>query len=102
MLIPSSQLILNMVYFAVLCCSFIHCLFSVMILFCISREAVKPWDPPSPIPSWVDTFGLLKVDSPTRVGRGVGRKSHVLVCAPSNSALDEIVIRLLSTGLLDE
>lgn len=66
------------------------------------REAVKPWDPPSATPSWVDTFGLLKVDPPMRVGKDVGRKSHVLVCAPSNSALDEIVIRLLSYGLLDE
>ncbi|MQL89807.1 hypothetical protein Taro_022394, partial [Colocasia esculenta] len=27
---------------------------------------------------------------------------HVLVCAPSNSALDEIVLRLLQTGLHDE
>ncbi|XP_006847151.2 probable helicase MAGATAMA 3 isoform X1 [Amborella trichopoda] len=27
---------------------------------------------------------------------------HVLVCAPSNSALDEIVLRLLNTGLRDE
>ncbi|KAL3140547.1 hypothetical protein ABBQ32_005126 [Trebouxia sp. C0010 RCD-2024] len=66
------------------------------------REAVKPWDPPSGTPTWVDTFGLLKVDPPMRVGKDVGRKSHVLVCAPSNSALDEIVIRLLSYGLLDE
>lgn len=27
---------------------------------------------------------------------------HVLVCAPSNSALDEIVLRLMNTGLRDE
>ncbi|GLJ40367.1 hypothetical protein SUGI_0830590 [Cryptomeria japonica] len=27
---------------------------------------------------------------------------HVLVCAPSNSALDEIVIRLMNTGIRDE
>ena len=70
--------------------------------WCTSREAIKPWDPPSPTPTWVDAFGLLKVTPPIRVGKDVGRKSHVLVCAPSNSALDEIVIRLLSTGLLDE
>lgn len=25
-------------------------------------------------------------------------RKHVLVCAPSNSALDEIVLRLLNTG----
>lgn len=29
-------------------------------------------------------------------------RKHVLVCAPSNSALDEIVLRLLNTGLRDE
>ncbi|CAM6125409.1 unnamed protein product [Calypogeia fissa] len=35
---------------------------------------------------------------------GAKRKSHahVLVCAPSNSALDEIVLRLMRTGLRDE
>ena len=30
-----------------------------------------------------------------------GPKAHVLVCAPSNSALDEIVLRLDKHGLLD-
>ncbi|XP_031473358.1 probable helicase MAGATAMA 3 isoform X2 [Nymphaea colorata] len=29
-------------------------------------------------------------------------RAHVLVCAPSNSALDEIVVRLLNTGIVDE
>ena len=66
------------------------------------REAIKPWDPPSSTPTYLDAFGLLSVSKPVRVGKDVGRKSHVLVCAPSNSALDEIVMRLLSTGLLDE
>lgn len=66
------------------------------------REAIKPWDPPSNVPTYLDAFGLLNVTKPTRVGKDVGRKSHVLVCAPSNSALDEIVLRLISTGLLDE
>ena len=36
-----------------------------------------------------------------RVGRHSGPKAHVLVCAPSNSALDEIVIRILKSGLMD-
>ncbi|KAL0052040.1 hypothetical protein WJX82_006920 [Trebouxia sp. C0006] len=66
------------------------------------REAIKPWDAPSTVPTYLDAFGLLSVSKPVRVGKDVGRKSHVLVCAPSNSALDEIVMRLLSTGLLDE
>ncbi|VAI54735.1 unnamed protein product [Triticum turgidum subsp. durum] len=29
-------------------------------------------------------------------------RAHVLVCAPSNSALDEIVLRVLQTGIRDE
>ncbi|KAG8064473.1 hypothetical protein GUJ93_ZPchr0004g38215 [Zizania palustris] len=29
-------------------------------------------------------------------------RAHILVCAPSNSALDEIVLRVLNTGLRDE
>lgn len=47
------------------------------------------------------TFGLLDTRPPVRVGKAVGPKAHVLVCAPSNSALDEIVSRLLHAGLLD-
>ena len=47
------------------------------------------------------TFGLLDTRPPVRVGKAVGPKAHVLVCAPSNSALDEIVSRLLQFGLLD-
>ena len=34
-------------------------------------------------------------------GGARGRQPHVLVCAPSNSALDEIVSRLMRDGLLD-
>lgn len=36
-----------------------------------------------------------------RVSPEKGPKAHVLVCAPSNSALDEIVLRLDKHGLLD-
>lgn len=49
-----------------------------------------------------DQFGLLRSIAPTRVGRQSGPRAHVLVCAPSNSALDEIVIRILKTGLMDK
>jgi len=38
---------------------------------------------------------------PRRLGFSTTRNPHVLVCAPSNSALDEIVLRLLQDGLLD-
>ncbi|CAK0762015.1 hypothetical protein CVIRNUC_002915 [Coccomyxa viridis] len=48
-----------------------------------------------------DTYGLLDTEQPIRVGSMVGPKAHVLVCAPSNSALDEIVARLLQHGVLD-
>ena len=58
---------------------------------------MRPWDAPSESP----TFGLLDKAPPVRVGRAGGPKAHVLVCAPSNSALDEIVARLLQSGLLD-
>jgi senataxin len=38
---------------------------------------------------------------PIPLGRPAARQPHVLVCAPSNSALDEIVGRLMRDGLLD-
>ena len=44
------------------------------------------------------TFGLGKPVTPQRVCAG-GRRMRALVCAPSNSALDEIVMRLLAAGL---
>ncbi|EFJ22659.1 hypothetical protein SELMODRAFT_30768, partial [Selaginella moellendorffii] len=36
------------------------------------------------------------------VGTTRKHRAHVLVCAPSNSALDEIVLRLLKSGIRDE
>ena len=51
-----------------------------------------PRAPPSPPPDPRVPFSLGFVAS---------RSPHVLVCAPSNSALDEIVLRLLHDGLLD-
>ena len=44
------------------------------------------------------TFGLGRTITPQRVCAG-GRRMRALVCAPSNSALDEIVMRLLAAGL---
>ena len=39
--------------------------------------------------------------APIRIRLGRGPPPRVLVCAPSNAALDEVVARLLSPGLLD-
>ncbi|KAJ7547089.1 hypothetical protein O6H91_08G068600 [Diphasiastrum complanatum] len=39
---------------------------------------------------------------PEVVGAKRKHRAHVLVCAPSNSALDEIVLRLITSGLRDE
>ncbi|KAL3678344.1 hypothetical protein R1sor_021300 [Riccia sorocarpa] len=39
---------------------------------------------------------------PQKMGVKQKMHAHVLVCAPSNSALDEIVLRLMRTGLRDE
>ena len=65
---------------------------------CAARsEEVSPWDAASDS----ESFGLLETEPVTRVGAALGPKAHVLVCAPSNSALDEIVARLLQYGLLD-
>jgi hypothetical protein len=63
----------------------------------VRREEVSPWDAASDS----ESFGLLETEPVTRVGAALGPKAHVLVCAPSNSALDEIVARLLQYGLLD-
>ncbi|KAL4448164.1 hypothetical protein ABPG75_005383 [Micractinium tetrahymenae] len=49
-----------------------------------------------------DAFGLLRRSIPRRIGRNDGPKARVLVCAPSNSALDEIVLRLITVGLTDQ
>ncbi|PSC70977.1 putative helicase MAGATAMA 3 [Micractinium conductrix] len=49
-----------------------------------------------------DAFGLLRRCIPRRIGASEGPKARVLVCAPSNSALDEIVLRLITVGLTDQ
>lgn len=67
---------------------------------CAGREEAQPWD--EDIGAGDDVFGLAPRTPPVRVGGELGPKAHVLVCAPSNSALDEIVLRLLSHGLLDQ
>ncbi|KAL4853029.1 putative helicase MAGATAMA 3 [Chlorella vulgaris] len=61
------------------------------------REEVTPAE----LADASDGFGMLRRCIPRRIGGGEGIKARVLVCAPSNSALDEIVLRLISTGLTD-
>ena len=61
------------------------------------RDTVKPWEEGS----ISDVFGLLNVAKPVKISHNFVPKAHVLVCAPSNSALDEIVIRLLISGIID-
>jgi len=63
----------------------------------LCREGTRPWEEGS----ITDVFGLLDVAKPAVVSRVSAPKAHVLVCAPSNSALDEIVIRLLNSGIMD-
>ena len=77
----------------------------------IWRERNCPWlwgatDPRSRVtpvsradPS--DDYGLTRRTTPLRLGAARRPKARVLVCAPANSALDEIVLRLLTQGLLD-
>lgn len=48
-----------------------------------------------------ECFGLLSRRPAAVVGKALGPKAHVLVCAPSNAALDELVLRILQHGLLD-
>jgi hypothetical protein len=40
-------------------------------------------------------FGLTATPPVARIGPAAGPRAHVLVCAPSNSALDEIVLRVM-------
>ena len=46
-------------------------------------------------------FGLTAQCQPVRLGVASGPRARVLVCAPSNAALDELVLRVLQHGLLD-
>ena len=65
-----------------------------------------PPDPRDALPSsphtateGADLFGMARRVDPRPVGSG-GPRARVLVCAPSNSALDEVVVRVMQQGLL--
>eukprot|EP01025_Chloroclados_australasicus_P000476 TRINITY_DN10246_c0_g1_i6.p1 TRINITY_DN10246_c0_g1~~TRINITY_DN10246_c0_g1_i6.p1 ORF type:complete len:622 (-),score=78.28 TRINITY_DN10246_c0_g1_i6:752-2617(-) len=49
-----------------------------------------------------DCYGLLQKEPLVRVIKDDKPKVTVLVCAPSNSALDEIIMRVLDSGLLNK
>ena len=67
---------------------------------CLCREdEAKPWD--ADLGPGDNCWGYDTKEPPVRVSPEKGPKAHVLVCAPSNSALDEIVLRLDKHGLLD-
>ena len=46
------------------------------------------------------TYSFQRPETPEIVGESARRRTKVLVCAPSNAALDEIVMRIMHTGLL--
>ena len=60
------------------------------------RDAVKPWDQGRP----TNLFGLAPEGKPRLIKSGRSGR-HVLVCAPSNSALDELLGRLLKAGVFN-
>ncbi|KAL6776825.1 hypothetical protein ACKKBF_B31070 [Auxenochlorella protothecoides x Auxenochlorella symbiontica] len=62
------------------------------------RAAVVPAELADPS----DDYGLTRRAIPFRIGKSAGIKARVLVCAPANSALDEIVLRLITSGLTDK
>uniref|UniRef100_A0A7S0WSL5 Helicase ATP-binding domain-containing protein n=1 Tax=Chlamydomonas leiostraca TaxID=1034604 RepID=A0A7S0WSL5_9CHLO len=66
------------------------------------RDAITPYDPPASANDAVYGLTVGWQRAPIRVGRDSGPKAHVLVCAPSNSALDEIVYRIIKSGLMDK
>jgi senataxin len=46
------------------------------------------------------TYSFQRPETPEIVGESASRRTKVLVCAPSNAALDEIVMRIMHSGLL--
>ncbi|KAK9812261.1 hypothetical protein WJX73_008588 [Symbiochloris irregularis] len=59
------------------------------------RDAVKPWEEGRS----QDCFGLASMPAPVRISSQQGTRARVLVCAPSNSALDELLRRIIQTGI---
>jgi senataxin len=62
------------------------------------RDRIIPIDQADPSLA----YGLLTKSAAIRIGSKEGLRARVLLCAPSNSALDEIVLRLITEGLLDQ
>ena len=70
---------------------------SVPGLTAACRDAVKPWE----VGRHQDCFGLTNLAAPVRISSRPGARARVLVCAPSNSALDELLRRILQHGVRD-
>lgn len=65
------------------------------------RGVANPRDaPPSRADDGSRSYSFQKPDPPEAVGESARRRTKVLVCAPSNAALDEIVMRIMHSGLL--
>eukprot|EP00803_Ostreobium_quekettii_P007947 evm.model.scf_520.6 EVM.evm.TU.scf_520.6 scf_520:61854-71225(+) len=78
-------------------------------------EKTAPWVLGLPVkrdeePPYEDSDGeaedvccsLLQRELPVVVGGAKRRKGRVLICAPSNSALDELICRIITIGLMDK
>eukprot|EP00850_Spirogloea_muscicola_P016885 SM000140S00634 [mRNA] locus=s140:272814:280016:- [translate_table: standard] len=64
-----------------------------------ARDKVMPTDMADEDPMATPSLFADKAELLAAVQR---QRAHVLLCAPSNAALDELVLRLLSSGLHDE
>jgi AAA domain len=49
----------------------------------------------------VDAYGLEAADEPIKLTSARFTKRRILVCAPSNAAVDEMVLRVMQQGLVD-
>ena len=65
------------------------------------RGVANPRDaPPMRADDGSRSYSFQKPEPPEAVGESARRRTKVLVCAPSNAALDEIVMRIMHSGLL--
>lgn len=62
------------------------------------RGVLNPRDAP-PLPRQAPRPAAPPVEKPEVLGEDSVRRTKVLICAPSNAALDEIVLRILKTGV---
>ena len=63
----------------------------------VHRDAVVPCWENDMMGAHDDCYGLMDFDKPIVIGHQETKTARVLVCAPSNSALDEIIYRIMTT-----